>query len=1052
MSTSTSDRPFVHLHVHSHFSLRDGVAPIGALVRQAAWLDMKSIALTDHNTMAGMVSFLEECESTGIHPIPGCQLDVAPWSETAERSVFGSIVLLVESEIGYQNLARLVSLANSKIRDGLPPHVTHEELGESSNGLIALVGLSSPLRHFIKPPDTARIEEYLTDMVRMFGKQSLFFELVPPASDRQRSLNEYFIQLGEFLGLQVVASNDVHYVWPEDELARLFKLGETPPRSIGKKAAELGEGRRHLSTAHEMRDWFAFVPQAVANSELIAERCQFRPVLRRRRHLIHDFARGLDAESYLWDLVFRRATESYGELDDSVKSRLNHEFDYVSRNGLTNYFLLLSEMAGYLEEQKIPCLIRRGPITSSLIAHTLGLTGVDPLKHQLGFEPLLEDEAVFPEVTVQVASRHLPRVLDHLERNYGAERIARIGRYQYWQKTQLLSELCRWVGLPKHKAEALIAADAIATRGRGKVRWEDLFHNGTQALSPHHPSALSFVYRRLDPLPRTLISQGNRLALSGEAIDGLVPLAFPSGQGPTTQLDAADCDAMGLPRLDLVASKSLDILDEAVMWVRRERNNKFNLSEINDNDGETFRLFSQGRTVGVPGFEGVVTRTRLLRERPTSLDKLIQLKMTSQGGRGQTPRVPKGTVIADCLLAYQCAYVKARYPVSFYSALLTHVCKNHQRLARVLREMNQEGVRLLPPDINLSTYNFNQVGERIRTGLIVITHMGEKAANEIAAVRRGGEFHSLLDFCRRTDPRKVHHRVIENLIKAGAMDCFGLTRSQMLALLDRAFGQTRAPAEQPSSAVQMEFDLPAISDGDLEREFEPPDLPDLTLTLRLQYELQAAGHPISADPLKPFEDLMAQCRIARAPVNIHPRMEGRDVYMGGVVLQIEQAGPADPEGPGAWVDFDGVLVAIPERLLASRDRDLRGSDPLMMGVTVTRREDECYVRAHTLSTLIRIHQEASQARRVVLDLEGKDKSTARILRQLCARFPGPTPIVCVHFQHPGKLALRRLEGCRVIACPPLLNQLRGILGAGGVRVLGFGEMAEEEKVEAKVQG
>ncbi|KPL06539.1 hypothetical protein AMJ85_10245, partial [candidate division BRC1 bacterium SM23_51] len=987
--SNTSDRSFVHLHVQSHFSLSDGVASIETLVRQAANLDMAALALTDHNSLAGMVTFLESCQANGIQPIVGCEIDVFSRAESPRGGGSGSLVLLVESEIGYSNLAQLVRCAQAKACSGQPPHVTHEELAERCTGLIALVGASSPMRQFLHPPDAAKVEDYLTDLVRAFGKENLFFEIVPAASDDLRSLNEYFIQLGEFLGIGVAATNDVHYVWPEDELARLFLIDRTPPRAIGEKALELGEQRRHLASSREMRDRFAFVPQAIANTRLIAERCRFRPELRRRRLLVHDFARGFDAESHLWDLVFRCATEKYGDLDEAVKSRLNEEFDYLSRHDLANYFLLLWNLAGFLGEKKIPCLVRRGGITTSLVAYVLGLTGLDPLEHHLGFEPLVEEGALFPDVTVEVPARHLPRLVEYLAENYGRERIARLGRHQYWPKQTLVETICRWVGLPRQKAEALIAAEAISTRrmaGGGSLRWADLFRGGARSLPSHHPSALSFVFDRLHPLPRALIAQGNRLVLSGEAIDRVVALAYPSGENAVTQLDAADCDALGLPPLSLVTSRSLDILDDAIGWVRREKDQTFDISEIESEDSETFRLFGRGRTVGVPGFEGVAQRSSLRRERPANLERLIRFKTTSPSGRNPATYTPPGTVVADCQLAYRCAYTKAHYPVSYYTALLTHVCRNRWRLARVLREMAQEGIRLLPPDINLSSYGFAQVGERIRMGLVVISQMGEKAAAEINSVRRGGAFHSLLDFCRRTDPKLIHHRLVENLIKAAAMDSFGLRRSQMLAMLDRAIGMPRSQPARPGASLQMEFEFPSLAAGDSEEDLKPPDLPELPLHLRLQYELQTAGHTFSADLLSPFDDLLGHCRIARAPVALSPRMEGRDFYLAGMVDQIERANPQEPEGPAGWLDFNGVLVAVPKRLFKPQGQTLRGREPLMIGGKLVCHNDECYLQAHAIVPLIKVHQQASQARRVVLDLEKENKHTVRALRQICGQF------------------------------------------------------------------
>jgi len=1036
--SSAGDRSFVHLHVHSHFSLSDGVASVEALVRQAAALEMPALALTDHNSLAGLVTFLELCEANGIQPVAGCQLDILPGPGTALGGDLGSLVLLVESEIGYRNLAQLITRAQGKVLNGEPPHVSQQELGEHCAGLIALVGAASPIRHFLNPPDAAKIEEHLTDLVRTFGKENLFFELQPAETEERRSLNEHFIQLGEFLGIGIVATNDVHYLWPEDELAGLFLSGHRPPRMIGEKAVELGPKRCHLASAHEMRARFAFIPQAIANTRLIAERCRFRPQLRRRRLLVHDFARGFDAESHLWDLVFHCAGERYGVLDERIKSRLNEEFDYLNRHGLANYLQLLWRLAAFLSEQRLPCLVRRGAITTSLIAYVLGLTGIDPLAHHLAFEPLVVEGAVFPDVTLQVPARYLPRLCEYLEQSYGAEHVAQLGRYQYWPKALLLKAICQWAGLPKQKAEALIASEAISTRADRTLRWADLFSGGARPLPPHHPSTLGFIFNRLHPLPRALVGHDDRLVLSGEPIDQVVSLAYPEGK-PATQLDATDCDALGLPRISLMASRPLGILDEAIGWIRRDTNRSFDLPRIEDGDAETFRLFSQGRTAGIPGFEGIGMRALLQRERPNNIARLIRVMTLSLGGQAPEERSPPGTVIADCLLAYRCAYVKAHHPVSFYTALLTQVCRNRRWLGRVLREMAQEGIRLLPVDINLSSYGFTQVTERIRAGLIVVNQMGEKAAAEINSVRRGGAFHSLLDFCRRTDPKLIPHRLIENLIKAGAMDTFGWRRSQMLATLDKAIEQPRSQSGRAAGSVQMQFEFPSLVTTTSEEDFEAPDVEELPLNLRLQYEVQASGYTTSADLLAPFAELIKRCRMDRAPVTLSQRLVGRELYLAGVVAQVEKATVPSPEEPAVWVDFDGVLSAVPEPLVEAHAPELRSNEPLMVGGTVACHENILFLRAHTIAPLIKIHQQAGQARQVVLDLENQTKPTLKALRQVCAQFPGPTPIVAVHYEASGRFTLRKLEASRVTVCPPLMNHLRNVLEAERVRVVGYGE-------------
>jgi len=233
--------------------------------------------------------------------------------------------------------------------------------------------------------------------------------------------------------------------------------------------------------------------------------------------------------------------------------------------------------------------------------------------------------------------------------------------------------------------------------------------------------------------------------------------------------------------------------------------------------------------------------------------------------------------------------------------------------------------------------------------------------------------------------------------------------------------------------------FPSPAPGESDDDAEPPDVPDLPLNLRLQYELQAAGHAISGDPLAPFRELMERCRIDRAPVPLSPRNEGRDLYVAGMVNQIEPAALPSPEEPSVWLDFDGTLVAVSASLFEAHRQELRGNEPLMIGGIVACRDNICFLNAHTIATLMKTHQQASQARQIVLDLENQNKYTVRTLRQICGQFPGPTPVVVVHYESSGRFSLHKLESSRVTVCPPLMNNFRKVLTGERVRVLGYGE-------------
>lgn len=985
---------FVHLHVHSHFS-PDGIASPRELARTARDRGMSALALTDLNSLAGVVEFCTACRTIGIRPVIGAQLTVTSSDPNATTGALYRIVLLVETEPGYRNLIGLINRAHSGAR-AKDPVVYFHELEERATGLIALAGgASSELYGLLLNDRHQDTERHIKELAAAFGRENVVFEIQDHNLPKQRSINERVYKLAEFLGMRCVATNDVHYLRPEDATCTSFLRGESPPRRLDVRELKNGLTTAHLATPDEMRVRFSKTARTLYATAEIADRCLFQPNCEKRRFPVHDFVRGFDADSFLWDLAFREARNRFPELTAEIKDRLNLEFDDIKNQRLSNHMLLLWNVAQFCRRNQIVGGVGHGDAITSLVAYILGITQVNPLEYKLRFLGFEKLENAGQPLAVEIPARHAGALHTFLKETFGSDCCGVPGHFERPEPDALARELCAWLDLPFASVDEVLEHDGA---GDESPRPIESFTPRRFAGSEMTPIQLArYVYSRVADRPLRLTAQSNQVAFSSDNLNQLLA-RFPADGGEVLQCEASALDELKIPRLVLVPNRVLEVIDQAATWVRKEERPNFEPERIPLDDSDTFELLSRGQTHAIDPFHSIAMKSLLRVHKPRNFMSLLKIKAMEH-----TPGT-EGTDIRDhlpqCLLTYRAAFLRAHYPTSFAAAVLSNSVGNMTRFAVLMREVRRQGIRILPPHVNLSLFEFSVENKAVRTGLMVASGFSARAYAAFADVRRGGDFHDLNDLWSRT--RDILDRsTITNLIRIGALDCFGLNRAQMLAMLEGlTSGQTLA--------------------------MDPPQVPELDSEELLRHEIIAAGYAIASDDLQTHHDLIRRCR-ALAPHELSGKHNERDVYVAGY---IDHVVPGESEH--VLLDMEGRLAMMPLKAARLYGAALHADEPVLIGGVAQRRKNEMYLRAINAFTFGAVLEMSRKVIEIEIDISGEDQRTVGLIAAVAAQFrmhKGRTQIR-VHGALASAIArwrVRRIQSGGVFFCPPLYYALKKIL-------------------------
>ncbi len=623
-----SEVNFVHLHCHSEYSLLDGAAKIKKMVERAAQLGMPALAVTDHGTMFGVIDFYRAAREAGVKPILGCEVYVSPRSrfqkEAKRDDTQYHLVLLAENNTGYRNLMRLVS---SGYLEGFyyKPRVDRQLLEECSEGLIALSAcLAGEIPSLILQgqPDKAREAAcYYRDL---FGKDSFFLELHDHGIPEQKTVNRALREISRQEGIPMVAANDVHYLAKEDaethDVLLCIQTGKTvdEPERMKFESEEF-----YFKTAEEMAAIFSDYNDAISNSVLIAGRCNVEKDFSRRSLPEYHLPEGTDPAGYLKELCHKGLRERYAEITPEMTERLEYELQVIGQMDYSHYFLIVWDLIEYAKKEKVIVGPGRGSAAGSLVAYSLGITNIDPLKYSLLFERFLNPERIsMPDIDIDFCDDKRDRIIDYVCEKYGQERVAQIITFGTMAARAAVRDVGRALAVPYNEVDRL--AKLIPNEPKMTI---------SRALEQNRELQTLYreeQYRKLldtsmavEGMPRHASTHAAGVVIAEEPLINFVPLYKTSDSTIVTQFPMGTLEDLGLLKMDFLGLKTLSIIGEALENIEKRHDTRIDIDRIPLDDGKTYDLLSRGETTGTFQLESTGMRSVLRDLMPNKFEDII---------------------------------------------------------------------------------------------------------------------------------------------------------------------------------------------------------------------------------------------------------------------------------------------------------------------------------------------------------------------------------------------------------------------------------------------
>jgi DNA polymerase-3 subunit alpha len=979
---------FTHLHVHSEFSLLDGLGRVNELVAQAKTLGFDSLAVTDHGALYGGVAFYQACKNAGIKPIIGVETYVARRSMTDREGKADEkpyhLILLARDWAGYQNLCRLVTGAHL---DGYyyKPRIDHDFLAKHSEGLVGLSAcLGGEVARALETEQWDDARRVATTYQDILGKGNFFLELQDHGLPEQRALNEKLMRLSPETGVPLVVTNDLHYVRREQAEAHdvLLCVGTASNiDTVGRMKFETQDF--YLKSAQEMAALFPNQPVAIANTRLISEMSNLELPLGKTRLPDFPVPDGYTVETWLRAECERGLRERYGQVTETLQKRLDYELGVIISMGYAAYFLIVADFVRFARDQRIATTCR-GSAPGSIVTYTLGITPVDPIQYELPFERFLNpDRVTMPDIDVDFEDARRGEVIDYVARKYGSDHVAQIITFGTMLARAAIRDVGRVLGFGYGEVDRI--AKAIPNQLGIKLEEALAMTPALREMRDADPKVgkLLELAGQLEGVARNASTHAAGVVISREPLTELMPLQHATNsEGLMTQYEMHGVEALGLLKFDFLGLSNLTILRQAVELIAQERDEKIDLDNLPLEDKKTFDLLSTGETTGVFQLESPGMRRYVKELRPTSvldlaamvalfrpgpmdnipayirrkhgqeqvsyLHPLLEpyLKKTygifvyqedimaasmALGGftgpeadtlgyairkkksdvlRAQKEKfvqraaergVPPQTIDAvfkafepferygfnkahaTCygLIAYQTAYLKANYTVEYMTSVLTAVRDSTDKVAGAVAECRRLGIEVRPPDVHSSGLDFTVEGDAIRFGLLAIKNVGAGAIESIVATRtETGNFKSLADFCNRVDLRLVNRRVLESLIRVGALNAIGHP-AQLLVALDDALAAGQAAQRDRLTGQVSLFDSGGGDADVLERPL-PQNISEAAPRERLRWEKELLGLYLSDHPLGELAGVIGEYVTAYSG-ELGEELDQQRICVGGVV-------------------------------------------------------------------------------------------------------------------------------------------------------------------------
>ena len=951
---------FVHLHLHSEYSLLDGACRISEIPAAAKRAGHTACAITDHGAMYGAVAFYRACKKEGIKPIIGCEVYVAPGDRhVREHSAFANsyhLVLLCKNEIGYRNLIYLVSEA---FVSGFysKPRIDMELLKSHHEGLIALSAcLAGYIPRHIMSGEYDKAEKYALEMKELFG-EDFYLEVQDHGLPDQKTVNSAIFSMAEKLSIETVATNDVHYLRRADcEAQAILLCIQTGScikdgRPIGFETDEF-----YYKETWEMERLFPDHPEAIANTAKVAEKCNFDFEFGHTYLPGYTCPNGEDPGQYLKTLATEGLSrrEAAGEVSyelhpkEEYLSRVEYELGVIDKMGYSRYYLIVWDFVNYSKSVGIPVGPGRGSGAGSLVAYLVGITDIDPMRFDLLFERFLNPERVsMPDFDIDFCYNRRDEAIQYVRDKYGADHTSQIITFGTMAARAAVRDVGRALGLSYGEVDAvarLIPQDLNMTLDEAMKSKE------LREMYDASPDVRRLIdtARRLEGMPRHASTHAAGVVITEKPVTDYVPVALNNGV-TVTQYDMTTVADLGLLKFDFLALRYLTVIDNAEKQIK-QRLPDFSIAHIPLDDKKTYALISKGNTDGVFQLESPGMKQTLMQLRPEHIDDIIAAialfrpgPMSSipkyiearHGGKREEYVTPllapildstygcivyqeqvmqifrdvagyslghadvvrraiskkhadellrereafisgaaehgvdasdaqklfddiadfadyafnKSHAAAYALTSYRTAYLKAHFLLEYNCALITSVLGNPQKIYEYLSECRKHGIAVVPPDVNRSYTEFRADGGEILFGLGALKNLGTSFTDMIVREREyGGKFADFDDFLSRMQTLGMNKRQFEALIKAGALDSFGIYRSRLLAVYEKLMERSGG------ASLDGQLDIFSTDTALSAPKTEFPELPEFSAAEKLRLEKEISGMFLSGHMLDDYSE------------------------------------------------------------------------------------------------------------------------------------------------------------------------------------------------------
>ncbi len=652
---------FVHLHVHTEYSLLDGSNKIKEYVARVKELGMNAAAITDHGVMYGVIDFYKAATAAGIKPILGCEVYVAPNSRFDREHVHGEdryyhLVLLAENDKGYSNLMKIVSVG---FVDGYyyRPRVDMETLDKYHEGVIATSAcLAGEVQRELARGDYEKAKEAALKYEACFGKGNFFLELQDHGMPQQKMVNPQLLRLSQETGIELVATNDVHYTYERDAEAHDILLCiQTGKKLQDEDRMRYEGGQYYVKSEEEMRALFPYALQALENTQKIADRCHVEIEFGNTKVPHFDVPEGYSAEEYLTQLCFDGLKERYPGREEELKPRLEYELGVIKRMGYVDYFLIVWDYIRFAREHGIIVGPGRGSAAGSLVAYTTGITNIDPIKYNLIFERFLNPERVsMPDIDVDFCYERRQEVIDYVVEKYGKECVTQIVTFGTLAARGVIRDVGRVMDLPYAFVDTI--AKNIPTELGITIDKALRMNPDLRKLYEEDESVKRLIdmSRRLEGLPRHTSTHAAGVVISQRPMVEYVPLSRGSDGMITTQFTMTTIEELGLLKMDFLGLRTLTVIKDAVRLIEAGSGKKIDIDHLDFNDKAVLDSLGTGRTDGVFQLESAGMKSFMKELKPQSLEDVIAgISLYRPGPMDFIPAYIKGKNNHDAI-AYDC--------------------------------------------------------------------------------------------------------------------------------------------------------------------------------------------------------------------------------------------------------------------------------------------------------------------------------------------------------------------------------------------------------------